>query len=198
MNFSTIKKLAITSAVALTLTVGGQTQAQVTTTISATFTTAAGLATAGVTGLDFGTWAINVAGGDTLTLPLLSTNSGAAPAVPVCAGVVDAATVCTNTVAPAQTGEVTVTSPITGNVQVQGNVTTDFADANLSLGSLTFTDGTSTNTALPAAYDGATFVNVTTAAVAERVGVGGTLTITNTPADTTVFNDAVVEIGFTY
>lgn len=200
MNFSTLKKLAVTSAVALTLFAGAEANAQATTTtIGGTFSTAAALTSASVTGLDFGTWAINIAGGDTLTLPLLSTNTGAAPATPICGGVVDAATICTNTVAPAQTGEVTVTSPIAGNLQVQGNVTVDFTDASLSLGTLTFTDGTSTNTALPAAYDGATFVNVVTGAVAERVGIGGTLTISGaTPAAASTFADATVEIGFTY
>lgn len=200
MNFSTLKKLAVTSAVALTLFAGADAHAQATTTnIGSTFSTAAALASATVTGLDFGSWAINIAGGDTLALPLLSTNTGAAPPASVCGGVVDPATICTNTVAPATTGEVTVTSPITGNVQVQGNVTTDFADPTLSLGSLTFTDSVSSNVALPAAYDGATFVVVQVAAAAERVGIGGTLTITGgTPAAATTFNDAITEIGFTY
>ena len=199
MNFSTFKKLTVTSAVALTLFAGAEAHAQATTTnIGATFSTAAALASATVTGMDFGTWAINVAGGDTLTLPLLSTNTGAAPAAPVCGGVVDAATICSNTVAPAQTGEVTVTSPITGNLRVQGNVTTDFADPTLSLGTLTFTDSVTTDGALPAAY-GATNAVVQVAGVAERIGVGGTLTITGgTPAAATTFNDAIAEIGFTY
>lgn len=200
MNFSTLKKLTVTSAVALTLFAGAEANAQaVTTNVGSTFITAAALATATVTGLDFGTWAINIAGGDTLVLPLLSTNSGAAPAAPVCTGVVDAATICSNTVVPATTGEVTVTSPITGNIQVQGNVTTDFADPTLSLGSLTMTDSVTTDGALPAAYNGVAFAVVTVATVAERIGIGGTLTITGgTPAAATTFNDAITEIGFTY
>lgn len=200
MNFSTIKKLAITSAVALTLFAGAEAQAQATTAnVATTFSTAAALTSAAVTGMDFGTWAINIAGGDTLVLPVLSTNTGAAPAAPICAGVVDPATICSNTVVPATTGEVTVTSPITGNLQIQGNVITPFADPTLTLSALTFTDSVSTDVALPAAYDGATFAVVQVATAAERIGIGGTLTITGgTPAAAATFADAVAEIGFTY
>ena len=200
MNFSTFKKLSVTSAVALTLFAGAEAHAQATTaSVATTFSTAAALASASVTGMDFGTWAINVDGGDTLTLPLLATNTGAAPAAPVCGGVVDPSTICSNTVAPAQTGEVTVTSPITGNLQIEGTVTTDFADPTLSLGSLTFTDSVSTDVAVPGAFDGVTFAVVQVAGAAERIGIGGTLTITGgTPAAGATFNDAVADISFTY
>lgn len=198
MNFSTLKKLALTSAVALTF-VAGPAQAQVVTSqIGATFTTAAALATAPGLDIDFGEWAINNGGGaDTFTIALDAVTAGAPP-LPVCGGVADANSICSNLTPPANSGTVTVTSPVATTVQIQGSVSTDFTDANLSLGSLIYTDTLATNVAIPAAFDG-TSVTTTVAGAAETVGIGGTLTISvGTPAPATTFNDAVIDIDFQY
>lgn len=198
MNFSTIKKLAVTSAVALTLFAGATADAQVTSSIGATMTTAAALASAPGNDIDFGTWAINVGGTDTLTIALDAVVAGAPP-VPACGGQTDAATLCINTVAPANSGTVTVTTPAATTVQINGTVATDFSDGTLSLGSLIYTDTVATNTAIPAVTSPATLVTTTAGGVAETVAIGGTLTIaTGTPAASTTFADPAIDITFQF
>ncbi|MFK7840159.1 MAG: hypothetical protein AB8B83_07480 [Bdellovibrionales bacterium] len=198
MNFSTIKKLAVTSAVALTLFMGAPADAQVTSQIGATFSTAAALASAPGLDMDFGTWAINRGGTDTFTIQLDGVTAGAPP-VPTCAGVVDAGSLCVNTIAPANSGTVTVTTPTATTVQINGSVTTDFSDGTLSLASLTYTDTIVTDGAIPALTTPATLVTTVAAGIAETVGIGGTLTIaTGTPAASSTFNDAVIDITFQF
>lgn len=199
MKTCNLKKLALLSAVALTVGIGGA-QAQTTAQIGGQVSTAAALASAAGNNIDFGTWAMNIAGGDTPTLALTAVTAGSPP-VPVPGGVVDPTTVMTNTVVPGVGGNVTVTSPIATTLQIEGNVTTDFVDGNLSLGTLVYTDTVATNVAIPAAFDGATFATVVAGGVAETVGIGGTLTVGGgggTPAAATTFNDALVDISFTY
>jgi len=197
MNFSTFKKLAVTSAVALTLFAGAPSNAQVTSQIGATFGTAASLASAPGLDLDFGTWAINVGGADNFTIPVDAVIAGAPP-VPSCAGVADAASLCINTIAPANSGTVTVTTPAATTVQISGAVATDFSDPLLSLGSLTYTDSIVTDGTIPAVTSPATLATTTTGGAAETVAIGGTLTITGTPAASATFNDALIDITFQY
>ena len=188
------------AAVAVCFSVVPDAYAQTTSQIGATFTTAAALASTSGTNIDFGTWAINIAGGDTPTITQGAVTAGA-PAVGAVAGVVDAATVVVNTLAPANSGIISVTAPIATTVQIQGSVTTDFSDPDISLSNLVFTDTGATDTAIPATYNGTTLATITTANVAESIGFGGTLTLGGgggTPAAGTTFNDAVIDISFTY
>lgn len=200
MKVLNLKTLALVSATALTLGFGvNHAHAQASATIGSTFSTAAALAAAAGTDLDFGTWAVNIAGGDTPTITQAATTG--APTVGVVGGVVDASTVVQNTTLPATAGTVDVTSPITGTVQIQGSVTTDFSAPNVSLGSLTYTDAIVTDVAVPAAYNGTDFVTIQNAGVAETVGFGGELTLGGgggTPPAGTAFTDAVIQVSFTY
>lgn len=200
MKVLNLKTLALAAVMALTLGFGvNHANAQASATIGSTFSTAAALAAAAGTDLDFGTWAINLAGGDNPTITQAATLG--APVTGTVAGVVDASTIVTNTVAPATAGTVTVNSPITGTVQIQGNVTTDFSAPNVSLGTLTYTDTVVTDVAIPAAYNGTDFVTINAAGVDETVGIGGQITLGGgggTPPASTAFTDAVIQIDFTY
>ena len=197
MNFSTIKTLAVTSAVALTLGLGSQAYAQ-SVNVGTTFSTAAALIVTDAGDMDFGTHAVNVAGGDTLSLSITAANLAGTGATANCTGAVDPASTCTEITAPATSGGVEIDVPVDNtDVQISGTVTTDFADPNLSLGTLTFTEGATTGAALPAAFDGTT-VNVALAATPEFVGLGGTITITATPPGATTFNDAEVTFNISY
>lgn len=200
MKVLNLKTLALGCAMAVTLGFGvNHANAQATATIGSTFTTAAALAAAAGNDLDFGEWAVNIAGGDTPTITQAATTG--APAIGTTGGIVDAATVVTNVTPPATAGSVDVTSPITGTLQLQGAVTTDFSDPNISLGSLTYTDTVVTDVAVPAGFNGTDFITITTAGVAETIGFGGELTLGGaggTPAAATAYNDAVIQLDFTY
>lgn len=199
MKVTNLKTIALAGVAVIALGFGAnQAHAQATATIGSTFTTAAALAAAAGNDLDFGEWAVNIAGGDTPTITQAATTG--APVVGAVAGVVDPATVVTNVTAPATAGTVDVTSPITGTIQIQGTIT-DFTNPNIDLANLTYTDSAATNVAVPAAFDGATFVTITTAGVAETVGFGGEITLGaggGTPAAATTFSDATIQVDFTY
>lgn len=197
--FSHFKKLALFAAAAC-FALTSTSYAQTTSQIGANFTTAAALTSAPGTDIDFGTWAVNIAGGDTPTITQGAVTSGA-PTVGAVAGVVDGSTIVSNTVAPANSGIINVTAPVATTLQIQGSVTTDFSDPNVSLSNLVFTDTVLTNTAVPATFNGVTRATVVTGGVAEPIGFGGTLTLGGgggTPAAGTTFNDAVIDISFTY
>lgn len=198
MNFSTLKKLAVTSAVALTMFAGANAQAQDSAQIGATFSTAAGITASPGNVIDFGTWVVNNTAPDTVTIALAAVTAGA-PALPTPGGVVDPTTTIINTAVPGPGGSVLVQTATPLALQIQGNVTTDFGDPALSLGTLVFTDSNDTNTAIPAAFDGATFADTTVANTDETIGIGGTLTISgNTATNPGTFNDALVDIDFTF
>ena len=197
-----IKKLMLTAGVlALGVGVGLQAvNAQTTSQIGAVFTTAAALTSVNVLDIDFGTWAVNIAGGDTPTITQGAVTAGA-PATGTTAGIVDGFTVVTNTVAPANSGTIDVTAPVATTLQIEANVTTDFSDPDISLGSLVFTDTVLTDTAIPTSFNGVTVVTIVAGGVAETIGFGGQLTLgggAGTPAAGTIFNDAVVDVSFTY
>ncbi len=190
------KKLALLCAVGVgALSLAQNTNAQTTSQIGASFTTAAALASAAVSDIDFGTWAVNIDGGDTPTIAQGAVTSGA-PAVGTVSGASNS--VLTNTVAPASSGVIDVTAPVATTLQIEGSVSTDFSDTNLSLSNIVFTDTVLTNTAVPASFNGITRATVTTGGSAEPIGFGGTLTISGTPAAGTTFDDAVIDISFTY
>ncbi len=196
MKFHKFTKLALLAAVVtVALYSIHDTQAQTTSQIGATFSTAAALTSAPVSDIDFGTWAVNISGGNTPTITQGAVTSGAPP-VGTVGGVTTS--VVSNTVAPANSGVIDVTSPVATTLQIQGSVTTDFADANLSLSNIVFTDTVLTDTAVPAAFNGVTRATIVTGGVAEPIGFGGRLTISGTPTAGTTFNDAVVDISFTY
>ncbi|MCK5375102.1 MAG: hypothetical protein KAJ40_07445 [Alphaproteobacteria bacterium] len=196
MKIHHIKKLALLGAVSAIAFINVQdSQAQTTSQIGATFSTAAAITSANVTDMDFGTWAVNIGGGDTPTITQGAVTSGA-PIVGTVGGA--GSSVVSNTVAPAASGVINVTAPVATTLQIEGNVTTDFTDANLSLSNIVFTDTILTDTAVPAAYNGVTRATIVTGGIAEPIGFGGTLTISGTPTAGTVFSDAVIDISFTY
>lgn len=199
MNFFTIKKLAVTSAVALTLFAGAHSaQAQVSSNIGATFSTAAALSTAPGTDIDFGTWAVNIGGTDTFVINLAPAPTGAPP-VPACSGVVNAQSICLNTVAPANSGTVTVTSPVATTVEIQAVINTNFSEATLALSNLTFTDTNVTAVAIPTTFSPGTVATITTGSTPENIGIGGRLTISGgTPPASTAFNDPDITVSFRY
>lgn len=188
------KKLALFASVA-SLSVLGQADAQTTSQIGATFTTASALASTPVSDIDFGTWAVNISGGNTPTITQGAVTSGA-PAVGTVAGVTTS--VVSNTVAPTTSGVIDVTSPVATTLQIRGSVTSDFTDPNLTLSNIVFTDSVLTDTAVPAAFNGVTRATIVAGGVAEPIGFGGRITISGTPAAGTTFDDAVVDISFTY
>lgn len=193
MNYSQLKRLAAVSAVALVLAFGAQpANAQVNADVGALFATAAALSAADGTDMDFGTWVANIQSAETPTLVLTSLVAGVPP-VPTIGGVTNSVVV--NTVAPASSGTVVVTSPIATDLEIQGSVTTPFGEANLSLGSLTFTDIDTPDDPLPAAFDGTV---VSAIAGDTTIGIGGTLTILDNVAEGATFTDAVVQVGFRY
>ncbi len=198
MKVLNTKTIATATVMALTLGFGvNHANAQATATIGGNITTAPALAAAAGNDIDFGTWAVNVAGGDTPSF-VQQPNTGV-PTAPTPAGVVDASTILQNVTPSTGGGTIDVTSPITGNVQLQGAIT-DFASPNITLSALTYTDSVvapAANTAVPAAYDG-TVVQIQTAGVAETIGFGGTITFPNTPLAGTPFTDASIQVDFAY
>lgn len=188
------KKLALLGCVA-SLAAVASANAQTTSQIGASFSTAAALSSVAVSDIDFGTWAVNIAGGNTPTITQGAVTSGA-PAVGTVGGVTTS--VVSNTVAPANSGVIEVTSPVATTLQISGSVSTDFASPVLSLSNIVFTDTVLTDTAVPAAFNGVTRATIVTGGVAEPIGFGGRITITGTPPAGTTFNDAVVDVSFTY
>ena len=199
MKYHTVKRLAAVSAVALALVFGAhEANAQTTAQIGSSFATAAALASAPVSDIDFGTWVINLDAAEDATLTL-GADIGAPPPDATVGGVT-AASVVVNTVDSANSGQVTVTAPIATDLEIQGVVSTDYPDVNLSLGGLTFPDFNTSDAALPVAYNG-TLITVQAANTAETIAIGGVLTITDNPAEATAFTGvtgAVVDISFRY
>lgn len=199
MKFSKMKMLTMTSAVALAMLTGtNQANAQATATIATTFSTGAALAAASVSAMDFGEWVVNVGGADTFAIALPADITGT-PGVVACTGVVDASSVCSQLTAPVTSGVVSVTGPLSAqDVQIRGSVSTPFADANLTLGTLTFDDATGSVAPLPAAFGPTDQVRIVTANTAENIGIGATLSISGTPAASSTFSDAVVTVDFQF
>jgi len=189
MNFSTLKKLAITSAVALTMFTGAEAFAQSTetVTINSTFSTAAGVDLTAGLALDFGTWLAIVGGGDTLTIEV-DAETGAPTTTP---GGASSASTLAQVTAPAQAGTVTVTTPVNQDVQIFGDVGTDFG-GGVSLGSLTYSTAVVTETALPTVLTPANVIGGTAAGT--TVFIGGTLSITATPAFGATLGPATIDI----
>ena len=201
MDFTSIKQLAVTSAVALTLFSGiNSAQAQVTSQIEASISTAAALASAPVSNMDFGTWAINVGGTDSFSIQLAPVTTGA-PAVPSCGGVTHAQSVCINTVPPATGGVVSVTSPAPTTLEIQGVISANFVGASfMTLGSLTYRDTVVTPSgSLPTTYSASSVATTTVGGTPENIGIGGTVTITGgTPAASTTFASPRIDVSFRY
>ncbi len=193
MNFSTIKKLCLTSAVALTMfaSQGAFAQSTATANVPASFSTAAGITAAAVNTLTFGTWLVVVGGADTPTITIPA-GSGA-PSVPTPTNA--SSSTVSNVVAPTTRGSATVTSPVTGTVYLTAAVT-DFTNVNLTLSAPTYSVGGSPSAAIPTT--GTTAPIATTASVATTVDIGGTITIGNAglPFNTS-FTDGVINLTFT-
>jgi hypothetical protein len=195
MNFKTFKTLAIAAlALAGVALMPGQANAQSNVaTVTADITTDAGIdALAGVN-MDFGNWLIGVHAGDTPQVIMTT------------AGVMTTANVGTsqlihldgtNTGTP---GTVTVDLPtgadgIVLQMTRDGGTQVAFSDPNIVLEDITYL----TATEAEAALDDATPVPVTvvTGGTPETVSFGGTVTASDTPADTA--HTATFDVTFGY
>ncbi len=199
MNFSTFKKWAVTSAVALTLFSGAQSYAQETTTIGATISTAAALSVAAGNDLDLGTWALVEDTADAANTATFQVEAvSGTPSVPTCSGWTDPSSVCENTVAPAQSGSIDVTAPVATDLVIFGDVTTDFTgSSNISLGSLIYSDTVATNATLPTSA-GTAVATITAGGAAETIYFGGTVSVTGTAPESQTYSGAVIEVTFQY
>ena len=171
---------------------------QTTTRIGAHFATAPALTSVAVNDIDFGTWVVNIAGEDTPSIALKAGKSGA-PEVPSPNGVSNPGTIIRNTIAPKHAGEVLIHSPITGSLQIKASVLSDFSDPSLSLTNLVYTDSSVSDIPIPQNFDGATFVTINDNT--ETIWIGGTLKMGlsgKAPNPDTTFNDAVIELSFSY
>lgn len=197
MDFSNLKKLAMVSAVALTLTYGvHDANAQVSATVGVDFATAAGLSAASDRRLNFGTWVVNIGTGETPVFDQPATVA-AGTAVANVTGITGASTIV-NTV-PGESGSVTVTGPAVTDVVIFGTATDNFAsNADLSISQITFIDtNTGTETNLPATA-GTDTVNLASAPAAETIGIGGLLEIANEGAALTDATAYTGEITVTF
>ncbi len=181
MNLNTIKTIALTSAVALSLAFSGTAQAQ-TETVGATLIVSGALSSADVSDMDFGDFFIFLAGADTATFTMQ--DNGALTVAVVTPGT---STVVELT-AGASRGAVTVSTP-TGvdgvALTMTRSNTSDFSDSNLSLTSVEYATATQGNgNALNADTDSGT-VTVVAGGTPEQVDFGGVITASATPANAT-------------
>lgn len=173
------KYLAAASALVLGVAAFGST-AQAQTTVNATFTTSSGITVLPGNTMDFGTYLLQVGGGDNPTLTLSDDGSNAV----VVANNPNSQII--EITAPATEGSVTVDAAANGTeltMTRDAASTVDFVDTGLSLTAVTYRTATETGN-IDADGDTGT-VTVVTAGTPETVTFGGVITATATPADTT-------------
>ena len=205
MDLRNLKKTVMATAAVALMAFGAGTpaDAQVTQQFTASFITAAALTTAPGTNLDFGTWAVSILDGETITVTIPPTLGGGAPGVPTPAltaagGTGGQQSLFTNTVAPASSGTFTVTTPVNTTLQISGSVSTDFPEANVSMNNLMYDTATEGVTAVPGAFTGGTIVTTQTGGTPEEIAIGADLVISGTIPEATTFGPATVDINLQY
>lgn len=174
-NKTLLKSLGFASAIALSVATPEMAYGQA-ETVNVSFTTTSTINTVDVSDMDFGTFMVIVAGGDNPTITL--TDDGNATATVAN----NANSTVTQIIAPATEGVVTVETPAPVVLTMTRSASVDFADANLSLTSVTYNTATENSTAINA--NGANGpVTVVAGATPEAVNFGGVITATATPGD---------------
>lgn len=190
MELKTMKTLALTSAVALSLALSGSANAQV-ETMTAQLITASAITSATVSDMDFGEWFIQfVAGTPTLTLTDIGT-----PVVSQTGTIGTSQAVLIN--ASTSEGVLTVQTPAASALTMVASSFTDIADIGLSLQEVTYRTATENGLVITAgAVTLAVPVTVLGNAIDETITFGGDIDITVTPADAT--HTATFDITFAY
>lgn len=190
MRHNTLKLLAFTGAIALGFGISSTSFAE-TAAVPAVLTTNNAISVVLGDTLDFGTWTLTHGGGgapDDITLvmdPLLGTVT---PTVPAASNGVEIT-------AGLQAGSIVVTTPAAATLNIFGSVTNLMtpSDAGLLLGAATYSYAGGATTVLPAATGTET---VAATGGADTVRVGGTVTVSGTPAD--LGHPGEITVTFTY
>ena len=173
MTRNTLKLMACAAILALGTTSANIASAQETVNISSTLTTSRAITLTAGQALDFGTWLI--LDGTTDSTLVMDPSTGV---VTDTAGT--GATVFEITISAGE-GQVTLSTPGDASVDIWGSVSTDFTDGGLSLATLTYSFDGAAGAALSAAAAGSAVS--TTSGATHTIGIGGTLTVSATPAD---------------
>ena len=189
MKFKALNLLAYSStAVAFFAFGANMAQAQV-ETMNATLATSSAIDTVVVDPMDFGEFLVQFAAGT----PALVLNDAAVPA-PTITGL------GTNTIVqitpPATNGLITIETPAPAVMDMTRSAVVNFADANISLGTITYSTASQVSATVPVSPVTVP-VTVLAAATPEDVRFGGTINITGTPADNPA-HTASFTVTFTY
>ena len=190
MRHNTLKLLAFTGAIALGFGVSNDSFAE-SAAVPAVLTTNNAISVVLGDTLDFGTWSLTHGGGgspDDITLFMNPATLAVTPTVPAASNGVE--------ITPgAQAGSIVVTTPAAATLNIFGSVTNIMtpSDAGLVLASPTYSYAGGATTALPAATGTET---VAATGAADTVRVGGTVTVSGTPAD--LGHPGEITVTFTY
>lgn len=160
--------------------------------VDAVITTSAGITAAHVADINFGTWLVGIASGDTPTITLDASNGS------LSSGNVGSSQLINLTGATAGTmGQVTVNLPAGADgivLQMERSAITDFTDTGLSLTTVLY----DTDDIVPGTLAAVTAVDVTveSGGVAEPTFFGAIITADATPADAT--HSATFNVSFSY
>lgn len=197
MNFKHTKILATAAVAALMGVAFAPTQshaAAVTPTVNANITTASAITVADGLDMQFGTWFILFRNADNFIIRLDTADAistvglGPAPAT-------DSRAI--NTLVGPVSGTVTASLPAGVNgvvINMQRTAITDFADAALTLNTITYSTATEAEAPLPATTN--VPVTVLVGATPEVVSFGGDVEVTGNPAD--LLHVASFQVSFAY
>ena len=187
MRRKTLRLLACASAVALGSAITtGDAIAQTTVNVPVTLTSNGAITVANTADMDFGSW-ILIDGTSDSTLVLNPVTGTVTPTA-------NGGATLAEYVASASVGTVTISTPASAAVNHWYSNITDFPDAGLSLGTITY----SLNGGAAANVPAATGTTITTAGspTTDTLEYGGTVTVSATPANAT--HTATVTISFEY
>ena len=192
MKPTSIKTLAVASALVIGLATAGTAHAQ-TENVTATLITSSAITTTKVSDMDFGEYLIQFVAGDAPVLTLTDDNTVAVTQT----GSVANGSQVTQITAPATEGLVNVQIPAPGTLQLVASSLIDFADGGLALDDVTFRTATENGSIITGgAPTAAVSVTVLAGATDEAVRLGGNINITATPADNT--HTATYDVTFSY
>ena len=187
MRRKTLKLLTCASAVAIGSAIAANGAfAQTTVNVPVTLTSNSAITVANTADMDFGSW-ILIDGTSDSTLVLSPVTRVVTPTANGGATVVES-------VASASVGTVTISTPASAAVNHWYSNITDFPDAGLSLGTLTYSYNGAAAVAVPAATG--TTITTTGSPTTDTLEYGGTVTLSATPANAA--HTATVTISFEY
>lgn len=187
MRHKTLKLLACASIITLgSSVIASKSYAQTTEDVPVTLTTTSAITLTNTATMDFGTW-VMIDGTSDSTIVL-------DPVTGVVTPTANGGATLVQSVASASVGTNTIQTPASAAVNHWGVVQTDFADAGLSLGTLTYSYNGGATAALPAVTG--TTITTTGAPTNDTIEYGGTVTLSATPADQA--HTATVRISVEY